>query len=256
MNIKGFNDKVVLVIGAGIGREAERPFASRGALVYAADFHEHGLAETCDLIVELGGKVQTARVDVSVVREVAELIARLAKESAHLDVALNNAGISGEAYRLEDYPTADFDKIISINLGSAFLSMKYELPLMKKGGGGTIVNTASVAVLTGPGGMSTDAASNHGVHGLTRTAAMENAAHHIRVNALVSGWTETPMVLAAGAQNPAFAKLATTAIPAKPGGQPREIAAAAVRLCSDAASYVMGQMLVVGGGVAIGGFEL
>jgi NAD(P)-dependent dehydrogenase (short-subunit alcohol dehydrogenase family) len=85
---------------------------------------------------------------------------------------------------------------------------------------------------------------------------MENSAHGIRVNALAPGWTETPMVAQASAQNPAFAKLVTTAIPAKRGARPSEIAAAAVWLASDAASYVMGQMLVVDGGMTIGGFEL
>lgn len=258
MSIKDFTDKVVLVTGAGsgIGREAARAFASRGALVYAADVNERGLAETRDLIVELGGKAQAARADVSVEGEVAALIARIANEAGRLDVAFNNAGISGQAHRLEDYPTADFDRVIAINLRSVFLGLKHELPLLKRSGGGAIVNTASVAALTGPGGMSAYAASKHGVHGLTRVAAMENAAHGVRVNALAPGWTETPMVVAASDQNPGFAQLANTAIPAKRGARPSEIAAAAVWLASDAASYVMGQMLVVDGGMTIGGFEL
>ena len=132
--------------------------------------------------------------------------------------------------------------------------MKYELPLMKRGGGGAICNTASVAALTGPGGMCAYAASKHGVLGLTRVAAMENAAHHVRINALAPGWTETPMVVANSAQNPAFAKLARAAIPAKRGGEASEVAAAAVWLCSPDASYVIGQMLVVDGGMTIGGF--
>jgi NAD(P)-dependent dehydrogenase (short-subunit alcohol dehydrogenase family) len=97
--------------------------------------------------------------------------------------------------------------------------MKYELPLMKRTGGGAIVNTASVAALTGPGGMSAYAASKHGVHGLTRVAAMENAAHNIRVNTLAPGFTETPMVVANSAQNPAFAAT-RTAIPAKREASP------------------------------------
>ena len=258
MNIKDFDDKVVLVTGAGsgIGREAARAFASRGAVVYVADLDERGLAETKDLIAELGGRTQALRVDVSIEPEVAALISRIATEAGRLDVAFNNAGISGQAHRLEDYPTADFDKVIAINLRSVFLGMKYELPLLNRGGGGVILNTASVAALIGPGGMSAYAASKHGVHGLTRVAAMENAARNIRVNALAPGWTETPMVKAASAQNPAFAQLVTTAIPAKRGAQPSEVAAAAVWLCSDAASYVMGQMLVVDGGMTIGGFEL
>jgi NAD(P)-dependent dehydrogenase (short-subunit alcohol dehydrogenase family) len=96
----------------------------------------------------------------------------------------------------------------------------------------------------------------HSLHGLTRVAAMENAAHGVRINALAPGWTETPMVKEASAQNPGFAELAHTAIPAKRGGTPSEVAAAAVWLCSEAASYVFGHLLVVDGGMTIGGFEL
>ncbi|MBB5535786.1 NAD(P)-dependent dehydrogenase (short-subunit alcohol dehydrogenase family) [Rhizobium giardinii] len=104
--------------------------------------------------------------------------------------------------------------------------------------------------------MSAYAASKHGVQGLTRVAAMENAAQGIRVNAIAPGWTETPMVAANSQQNPGFAALAQNAIPAKRGGKPEEIAAAAIWLASDAASYVTGHMLTVDGGMTIGGFEL
>ena len=257
MSKDDFKDKVVLVTGAGsgIGREAALEFAARGAFVYGVDLNERAAAQTLDLIEQRGGKGEAMRVDVAVEREVSAMVAHVADRSGRLDVAFNNAGITGEAHRIEDYPTADFDKVIAVNLRSVFLGMKYQLPLMKQGGGGAIVNTASVAALTGPGGMSAYAASKHGVHGLTRVAAMENAARRVRVNALAPGWTETPMVQAASAQNPAFARLATTAIPARRGGQPGEIAAAAVWLASDSASYVMGQMLVVDGGMTIGGFE-
>jgi NAD(P)-dependent dehydrogenase (short-subunit alcohol dehydrogenase family) len=195
------------------------------------------------------------RVDVALETEVAALVEWLEKESGRLDAAFNNAGITGSAHRLEDYPSTDFDRVLTVNLRSVFLCMKFELPLMKKSGGGAICNTASVAALTGPGGMCAYAASKHGVHGLTRVAAMENAARGIRVNTLAPGWTETPMVVSNSAQNPAFAALARAAIPAKRGGQPSELAAAAVWLCSSEASYVVGQMLVVDGGMTVGGFE-
>jgi NAD(P)-dependent dehydrogenase (short-subunit alcohol dehydrogenase family) len=98
------------------------------------------------------------------------------------------------------------------------------------------------------------AASKHGIHGLTRVASMENGSHNIRINTLAPGWTRTPMVAAASAQNPAFAKQAISAIPARRGAEASEIAAAAVWLCSAEASYVYGQMLVVDGGMTIGGF--
>ena len=252
-----FQERVVLVTGAasGIGREAAQAFAARGGLVYGADLNERGLAETKDLIEQAGGKVRVARVDVSDEKEIAAFLALINKETGRLDVAFNNAGITGRAHLIEDYPTSDFEKVLQVNLRSVFLGMKYELPMMKRGGGGAICNTASVAALTGPGGMCAYAASKCGVHGLTRVAAIENSAHNIRVNTLAPGWTETPMVVSNSAQNPGFAAHAHSAIPAKRGGQPSEVAAAAVWLCSPEASYVFGQMLVVDGGMTIGGFE-
>eukprot|EP01132_Coremiostelium_polycephalum_P009492 gene9492-11643_t len=253
-----FNGKVVLVTGAGsgIGRAAATLFAERGARVFAADLNTTGLEETRDHAAGASGRVEIVRVDVASEDEIKAFLARIERDAGRLDAAFNNAGITGGTHRIEEYPTDDFDKVLTVNLRSVFLGMKYELPLMAKTGAGAITNTASVAALTGPGGMSAYAASKHGVHGLTRVAAMENASRNIRVNALAPGWTETPMVVANSAQNPAFADLAKKAIPAKRGGQPRELAEVAVWLSSPAASYIFGQMIIVDGGMTIGGFEL
>lgn len=251
-----FDGKVVLVTGAGsgIGREAARAFARRGAIVYGAGRTLADLEETRVLVNAEGGAMVAVAADVSREADVAALLDRIAAEAGRLDVAFNNAGVTGEAHLVEDYPTEDFDRVLQVNLRSVFLGMKHQLPMMKRQGSGAICNTASVAAITGPGGMCAYAASKHGVHGLTRVAAMENAAGNIRVNTLAPGWTETPMVAAASAQNPAFARQAQSSIPAKRGGRPKEVAEAAVWLCSDAASYVFGQMLVVDGGMTIGGF--
>lgn len=252
-----FKGKVVLVTGAGsgIGRAAAQLFAARAALVYCAGRQEVKLAQTLALIEAAGGRGRIAAADVSREEAVAILLERIGREEGRLDVAFNNAGVTGGAHRIEDYPMKDYEEVIRVNLTSVFLGMKYELPLIKRSGGGAICNTASVAAITGPGGMCAYAASKHGVLGLTRVAAVENAAHNVRVNSLVPGWTETPMVTANSAQNPGFAKLALAAIPAKRGARAEEVAAAAVWLCSPEASYVFGQLLVVDGGMTIGGFE-
>ncbi|MDW3563476.1 short-chain dehydrogenase [Enterobacter cloacae] len=253
---KDFLDKVILVTGAGsgIGREAARLFATRGALVYAIDLNVNTLEETGHIISSEGGQTRLVNINVSQESEVSALLIRIDSEVGRLDGALNNAGITGGTYRIENYPSEDFDHVISVNLRSVFLGMKYQLPLIKRTGG-TIVNTASVAALTGPGGMCAYAASKHGVLGLTRVAAMENAAHGIRINAIAPGWTETPMVIANSAQNPAFADLLKESIPAKRGAHPAEIAEAAVWMSSHAASYLHGQMLILDGGMTVGGFE-
>ncbi len=253
-----FKGKVALVTGAGsgIGREAALQFAARGAHVFAADLSKAALIETRALAESAGGNVAIAVVDVSNDAEFGAFVNSIDKEAGRLDAAFNNAGITGRTARIEEYPEDDFDRVIRVNLKSVFLGMKHEIPLILRTGGGTVVNTASVAALTGPGGMSAYAASKHGVHGLTRVAAMENASRNIRVNTLAPGWTETPMVTANSAQNPAFAELAKKAIPAKRGGQPSEVAAAAVWLSSSESSYVIGQMIVVDGGMTIGGFEI
>ncbi len=255
--LNDFAGKVALVTGAGsgIGQEAARLFASRGAHVFCGDVNEGGLVETQELIASAGGMATTARIDVSSEADIANFIKRIDDEAGRLDAAFNNAGITGGAHRVEDYQADDFDRVLAVNLRGIFLGMKYELPLMKRNGSGAIVNTASVAGITGPGGMIGYAASKHGVHGLTRVAAIENAALNIRVNTIAPGWTDTPLVTANIVQNPAFAELAKSAIPARRGAHPREIASAAVWLCSEESSYVFGHMLVIDGGMTIGGFE-
>jgi NAD(P)-dependent dehydrogenase (short-subunit alcohol dehydrogenase family) len=250
--------KVVVVSGAGsgIGRAAARLFAEAGAVVYGADVSTDGLDQTGALIAADGGEFTGQRVDVSDEVDVRELIDRIEAEQGRLDIACNNAGISGPIHYVEDYPTEQFDRVVAINLRSVFLAMKYELPLMRRGGGGAICNTASVASVTGPAGTSAYAATKHGIRGLTRSAAHEYAGAGIRVNAIAPGRTDTAMAAGAVPGNSAFATafdLEADYTPAARAADPIEIARAMFWLCSPAASYVYGHMLVVDGGVTIGG---
>jgi NAD(P)-dependent dehydrogenase (short-subunit alcohol dehydrogenase family) len=247
------NNKIVLLTGAasGIGRAAARLFAEAGATVYGADLDEDGLRRTEGLIKDDGGTFYSRRTDVSAERDVRELIAQIEAEQGRLDIACNNAGMVGPTNLVEDYPTEQFDRVVAVNLRSVFLGMKYELPLMKRTGG-VICNSASVAALSGPGGLSAYAASKHGVYGLTRSAAHEYASAGVRINAIAPGRTDTPMAAQAERGNPAFAAEAH-ALPAGRVADPIEIGRAMFWLCSPAAGYVYGHMLVVDGGATIGG---
>ena len=251
------NNKVVIITGAGsgIGQAAARVFATAGATVYGADMDADGLRNTEKLVADDGGKFFSQRVDVSADGDVRELIARVDAEQGRLDIACNNAGISGPLHLVEDYPVDQFDRVLAVNLRGVFLSMKYELPLIKRGGG-VICNTASVASLTGPAGTSAYAATKHGIHGLTRSAAHEYARAGVRIIAIAPGRTETAMTAGVALDDPAFATAFAAEADTTPAGRaadPVEIARAMFWLCSPAASYVYGHMLVVDGGVTIGG---
>jgi NAD(P)-dependent dehydrogenase (short-subunit alcohol dehydrogenase family) len=252
------DNKVVIITGAGsgIGQAASLLFAKAGATVYGADHNEDGLGQTEKLVADEGGTFYSQRVDVSAEEDVRGLMARVEAEQGRLDIACNNAGTSGSLHFLEDYPTEQFDRVLAINLRGVFLGMKYELPLIRRSGGGAICNTASVGGLTGPAGTSAYAASKHGVYGLTRSAAHEYARAGVRVNAVAPGRTETPMVAGVALDDSVFSSAfdaEAESIPAGRSAEPIEIARAMFWLCSPAASYVYGHMLVVDGGVTIGG---
>jgi NAD(P)-dependent dehydrogenase (short-subunit alcohol dehydrogenase family) len=252
------NNKVVIITGAasGIGQAASRLFAEAGATVYGADTDAEGLGQTEKLVVDEGGTFYSQQADVSAEEDMRGFIARVEAEQGRLDIACNNAGIAGPLHLVEDYPTEQFDRVVAINLRGVFFGMKYELPLMRRGGGGAICNTASVGALTGPAGTSAYAASKHGIHGLTRSAAHEYARVGVRINAIAPGRTETPMVAGVALDNSVFSAAFDAEADSLPAGRAAdaiEVARAMFWLCSPAASYVYGHMLVVDGGVTIGG---
>ncbi|MFP5468867.1 MAG: SDR family oxidoreductase [Alphaproteobacteria bacterium] len=243
--------KVVIITGAasGIGRATAQIYAREGARVIIADVNERGGEETLSMINKQGHQGLFVRTDMTVETDVKTLVDRAMNAHGRLDAAFNNAGIEGMQASSADMPTNEFDKIIAVNLKGVYLCMKYQIPAMLKGGGGAIVNTASVAGLVGFPGLGAYVASKHGVIGLTKTAALEYAKAGIRVNCVCPGLIDTPMVGRLGGSDPAMVAGLVAAEPVGRLGRPSEIGEAAVWLCSDHASFVTGHSMVVDGGL-------
>lgn len=239
--------RVALVTGggSGIGRQACLVFSREGAQVVVCDVVLEGGEETVSQIRQAGGQAMFIQADVAQAAEVEAVIARTVETYGRLDCAYNNAGIAGRTARVADDSEQNWDRVLSINLKGVWLCLKYEIAHMLTQGSGAIVNTASDAGLIGLRRAGAYVASKHGVVGLTKTAALEYATSNIRVNAVCPGPIDTPMLR--GASERVIDAMAT-AQPNGRLGQPREIAEAAVWLCSDAASFVTGHPMPVDGG--------
>ena len=246
-----FKDKSVLVTGAasGIGRAAALAFAKAGAKLTIVDIDVIGAEETQAMISFAGGTVRFVKTDISKAAEVESLIAGIVNAYGRLDCAFNNAGIEIEHHALADSDEASFDKIMNVNVKGVWLCMKYEIKQMLQQGGGTIVNTASVAGLVGAPMQPIYAASKHAVVGLTKTAAAEYGRAGIRVNAVCPGVIRTPMMDNAIAREPRREKMIQKLHPIGRIGEASEIANAALWLCSDLSSFVTGHQLAVDGGL-------
>ena len=241
--------KVALVTGAGsgIGRASAQAFAREGAKVVVADVVVEGGEETVQMIKASGGDALFIKCDVSKAVDVEAAVQATVDTYGKLDCAHNNAGIEGPMAPTADYAEADWDRVLDINLKGVWLSMKYEIPRMLAGGGGAIVNTASIAGLVGFQGLPAYSASKWGVNGLTKVAALEYAQAGIRVNSVCPGVIQTPMVDRLVAANPAMEAGLVAGTPLGRLGQPGEIAEAVVWLCSDRASFVTGHNMAVDG---------
>jgi NAD(P)-dependent dehydrogenase (short-subunit alcohol dehydrogenase family) len=246
---KRFANKVCLVTGAasGIGKATALALGREGGKVVVADINVDLGRETVALIREAGGNAIFVKTDVSQTSEVESMVKTCVQTYGGLDCAVNNAGIDGGArFPLTECPEEIWNHVLAVNLTGVWYCLKYEIPQMLKQGGGTIVNIASVAGLRGGEQFCAYVASKHGVVGLTKTAALENVTKNIRVNAVCPAFIETPLVTE-GAWKGKSHKLAQL-IPMKRMGQPNEISDAILWLCSDAASFVTGNVLTIDGG--------
>ena len=244
--------KVALVTGAGagIGQASALALAREGAAVCVSDVNEDAGRETARQILDAGGKAIFEKCDVTQPSEVKAMVEATVAAFGSLDAAVNNAGISGYFFqRLHEADDEMFERVLDVNLRGVWRCMKAELNQMLPGGGGAIVNIASVAGLIGAPKAADYSASKHAVIGITKSAALDYAKSGIRVNAVCPAYTDTAMVQGAIQGNPAMASIMTRAIPMGRLGQPEEIAEAVVWLCSDAASFVTGHALVLDGGL-------
>jgi len=247
-------DGVALVTGAGsgIGRASAIAFAAAGARVAVVDVDKAAADETVARIAEAGGDATFMPCDVSQEEDVAALVARIVDTYGRLDFAHNNAGISPPTGTVTETSKELWDAILAVNLTGVWLGMKHEIPAMLAAGGGAIVNTSSGAGLTGVRKMSPYVASKHGVIGITKTAALEYGGAGIRVNAICPGTTETPLVTSKVAVGFYTLEQMAALAPVNRIADPSEIAAAAVWLCSDEASFVNGAIFPVDGGTLAG----
>src|SRR5918993_3193254 len=242
--------KVAFVTGAGsgIGRATALAFAREDASVVAADASEQGNRETAHMIEAAGGRALAVACDVRRGEDVKVALDKALETFGRLDVAFNNAGVEQPIMPAADLTEEEWDRIVNIDLRGVFLCMKHEIPLMLEQGGGTIVNTSSGAGVKGFPRGAAYVAAKHGVIGLTKAAALDYAQANIRINAICPGIIDTPMMDRFGGGTPEGKEreLASAAVaqPIGRGGQAEEVAAAVLWLCSEAASFVVGDAMI------------
>ena len=245
-----FKGKVALVTGggSGIGRATALKFASEGASVVIGNRNEQAGQETVDLIQQAGGIASFYKTDVTKLENVQNLIQYTVDTYGGLHAAFNNAGVEDPQAMTPDQTEDTFDLMMNVNVKGVWYSMKCEIEHMLANGGGAIVNTSSIAGLIGYPGHAPYTASKHAVLGLTKTAALEYAQKGIRVNAVCPGATETSLLDGLAAGDSATIEYMKSLHPIGRLGKPHEIADAVVWLCSDEASFVLGQDITVDGG--------
>jgi NAD(P)-dependent dehydrogenase (short-subunit alcohol dehydrogenase family) len=232
---------IITGAGAGMGEAAAELFHREGAKVVLADIS----GEQEKVAKRLGDGAIAVHADVSKEADVEAMVNTAVSTFGRLDVLFNNAGIDGLQAPTGEYTKAAWDQIIGINLTGPFLGMRYGIPAMLKTGGGAIVNNASMAAKVAFANMPAYCAAKAGVVMLTKTAAVEYAKDRIRVNAVLPGVVATSMTPSLPAELIAGIEAAT---PQNRIADPSEIAAVALFLASDEASFVTGETITVDGG--------
>ena len=243
-----FSGKVALVTGGsrGIGRATALLFARNGAKVVIGDVNPAGV-ETAEMIKRERVEAIFIQTDVCLAEQVKNLVATAVETFGGLHCAFNNAGVLPPMAPLADTDESTFDRTFDVDVNGVFLSMKYEIQQMLQSGGGVIVNNASIAGLIAERGISAYVAAKHAVIGLTKAGAVEYAGQRIRINALAPGLVETPMTKH-WFDDPATRSFFLANSPIGRFAQPEEVASMVLFLCSDLASFAVGQTFTLDGG--------
>lgn len=239
-------DKVAIITGGtfGIGEATAYLFAKEGAKVVIAARNKEKGARVVQKIKENRGEAMFVRTDVSVEEDIINLMNETVKEYGKIDILFANAGI-GDMGDVEDVTLEDWNRTISVDLTGLFLSNKYAIAEMRKTGGGSIINCASILGHVGQPSVSAYAAAKGGVVNLTRSLAVENAKYNIRVNAVCPGYIETDIL--SGLTDEMLEHLKSLH-PVGRLGKPEEVAYPVLFLASDESSFVTGANLLVDGG--------
>lgn len=245
-------DKVIIVTGgaSGIGRAASKIMAAAGATIIVADRDAAGAQETAEAVAAAGGVAVSCVVDVGNEDSVAAMVQFTEERFGRLDGAFNNAGVQQNNYVVDELPTEEWSRVFKINSDGVFYCMKHEIALMRKTGGGAIVNTASVLGVMGTTKGAEYIASKHAVVGATRGAACDARETGVRVNAILPGAINTPMIDELY-QNPDFKVFYDKVLERLTIGRwgtPEDCGYAAKWLLSDESSYINGTVVAVDGG--------
>ncbi|MEM7059885.1 MAG: glucose 1-dehydrogenase [Pseudomonadota bacterium] len=253
-----FNGKTVLLSGAasGFGRLAAQRLAEEGAKLSLTDLDADGLAETVAALADAEVIVNAG--DVADEDHHLRIVEQTLDQFGSLDIALNNAGVFTELKRIEDTTADEFDRMININTKGVFLALKAQLPVMAKTGSGSILNTASVAGITGAGHCAAYAASKHAVVGLTKSAADEYSRYGVRVNAICPSFAKTPMLYGFadtlankyGEDREDAYKRLSGRIPMGRMGEAHEVVEAMLLISDPANTFMTGQAIAVDGGLS------
>jgi NAD(P)-dependent dehydrogenase (short-subunit alcohol dehydrogenase family) len=228
-------------------------FAKAGAAVVLTDRDEETVSKAAKVLRAAGYSAMGVACDVTDAAQVYAMIERAVSVYGGLDAAFNNAGVNSESAALLETSDDEFERVMAVNLRGVWNCMKGEVRQMVAQGSGAIVNCFSIGGLKGSRGRCAYSASKHAVIGLTRSAALDYAAKGIRINAVCPGMINTPMpVFVTKNYNPEIVARMVAQEPIGRFGEPEEIAAAAVWLCSPAASFMMGHAMAVDGGILAG----